>query len=123
MQYKLLSKSHLPFSAPDVRKVAEPREALELMLQEVQGLTSSAASGISEEHPSFRAMMRAYEAAERRGGDPEGMLADCEIRTRQNGASCSRKVGKVSFAQCTEADIRRYRNACSTLCVARMRLR
>ncbi len=51
------------------------------MLQEVQGITPSAAAGIAAVFPTFRALMEGYEKAERRGGvdRAEGMLADCEV--------------------------------------------
>jgi len=48
------------------------------MLQEVQGITQSAASGIAAEYPTFAALMRAFEKAERRG-TAEALLADCEV--------------------------------------------
>ena len=51
------------------------------MLQEVQGITPSAAAGIAAEYPTFRELMEAYERAERRGGEEkaESMLKDCEV--------------------------------------------
>jgi hypothetical protein len=48
------------------------------MLQEVQGITQSAAAGIAAEYPSFAALMRAFEKAERKG-TAEALLADCEV--------------------------------------------
>lgn len=51
------------------------------MLQEVQGVTPSAAAGIRTEFESFRVLMDAYEKAERRGRErAELMLQDCEVR-------------------------------------------
>ena len=82
IKYKLLSKSHLNFVPTDhPRKGSTPTEVLEFMLQEVQGITPSAAAGIAAVYPSFRALMEAYEKAERKGGvgRAEGMLADCEV--------------------------------------------
>ena len=51
------------------------------MLQEVQGITPSAAAGIAAVYPTFRALMEGYEKAEWKGGADraEGMLADCEV--------------------------------------------
>ena len=51
------------------------------MLQEVQGITQSAAVGIAAEFPNFKSLMEAYERAERRGGieKAEGLLKDCEV--------------------------------------------
>lgn len=97
-QYKLLSKSHLTFAPNEPRrKATSPTDALELMLQEVQGLTSSAAAGIAAEHPSFADLMRAYQKAERRGGEAraEAMLRDCQIKNLKNGTASSRKLNKV----------------------------
>jgi hypothetical protein len=65
------------------------------MLQEVQGLTASAASGITEEHGSFREFMAAYEGAERRG-EGEDLVAECQIRSLKNGVPTNRRVGPVS---------------------------
>lgn len=51
------------------------------MLQEVQGVTPSAAAGIRTEFESFKVLMDAYEKAERRGRErAELMLQDCEVR-------------------------------------------
>lgn len=101
LQFKLLSKSHLPFSAPDhPRKATEPAEALELMLQEVQGLTWSAAGSIADRFPSFRGLMEAYEDAEAEGGSgAEEMVVGCEVRSLKNGAPSERRIGKVGL-QC-----------------------
>lgn len=82
MQYKLLSKSHLNFAPTDhQRKGSSPTDAFELMLQQVQGITPSAAAGIAAVYPTFRELMEGYEKAERRGGveRAERMLADCEV--------------------------------------------
>ena len=50
------------------------------MLQEVQGITSSAALGIAAVYPSFAQLMEAFEDAEKRGLERgEGLLADCEV--------------------------------------------
>ncbi|KAL1407069.1 hypothetical protein Q8F55_006482 [Vanrija albida] len=95
--FKLLSKSHLPFSAPDhPRKATEPVETLELMLQEVQGLTWSAAGSIAIRFPSFRHLMEAYEEAESGGAEAGGdMVVGCEVRSLKNGAPSERRVGKA----------------------------
>ena len=50
------------------------------MLQEVQGVTPSAAAGIRTEFSSFKILMDAYEKAERKGRErAELMLQDCEV--------------------------------------------
>jgi crossover junction endonuclease EME1 len=88
VQYKLLSKSHLSFAEGEPkRKASSMTDALELMLQEVQGITSSAAAGITAIYPTFAELMLAFERAERRGGieKAENMLADCEVGLRQHG--------------------------------------
>jgi hypothetical protein len=64
------------------------------MLQEVQGVTASAASGINDEYASFRDLMEAYASAERRG-TAEDLLANCQIRTSKNGTASDRKLGRV----------------------------
>lgn len=48
------------------------------MLQEVQGVTPSAAVGIAAEYPGFKDLMEAYERAEKKG-KAEEMLQDCEV--------------------------------------------
>jgi len=48
------------------------------MLQEVQGITQSAAAGIAAEYPTFAELMRAFEKAEKKG-TAEVLLADCEV--------------------------------------------
>lgn len=52
------------------------------MLQEVQGITPSAAAGIRDEYESFQVLMEAYERAEKRGGREraEGLLQGCQVR-------------------------------------------
>jgi crossover junction endonuclease EME1 len=51
------------------------------MLQEVQGVTPSAAAGIRADFESFKVLMDAYERAERKGGREraEVLLQDCEV--------------------------------------------
>ncbi|EIW68055.1 hypothetical protein TREMEDRAFT_15378, partial [Tremella mesenterica DSM 1558] len=92
--YKLISKSHLNFCPPDgIRKSSEPVGILELMLQQVQGITPSAAAGIAVEYPTFRHLMRAYDRAERRGmSEAEGLLKDCEVRNLKNGTANGRTL-------------------------------
>lgn len=91
------------------------------MLQEVQGLTASAAYGVVETYPSFRGLMRAYEQAEHRA-DPsvaENMLADCDIRSLKNGTASNRKVGKVSWTvpcSCANSYLRRSPKRSTTSC-------
>ncbi|OCF45159.1 hypothetical protein I317_00961 [Kwoniella heveanensis CBS 569] len=97
--YKLISKSHLNFCPTDSikRKSSNPTEAFELMLQEVTGITPSAAMGIAVEYPTFYNLMTAYEKAERRGGveRAEGMLQDCQIKTLRDGTANGRKLNKA----------------------------
>jgi hypothetical protein len=77
---RLITKSHLAFCPQDgVRKGATPTDAFELMLQEVQGITPSAAAGIAEEYPGFKRLMLGYERAEKREGRAESMLQDCQV--------------------------------------------
>jgi crossover junction endonuclease EME1 len=81
-QYKLASKSHLSFAPTDhPKKAVSITNALELMLQEVQGVTQSAAAGIAAQYPTFADLMEAFERAERSGGVAEGqsLLEDCEV--------------------------------------------
>lgn len=91
--YKLLAKSHLPPTEPR-RKASSTTDALEAMLQEVQGITPSAAAGIAAEYPNFSTLMRAFERAERRG-DAETLLAECEIKNLKNGTASGRKLNKA----------------------------
>jgi crossover junction endonuclease EME1 len=50
------------------------------MLQEVQGVTPSAAAGIRAEYTSFKVLMDAYERAEKKGRErAEMLLQDCEV--------------------------------------------
>lgn len=84
-QYKLLSKAHLSFCATDgIKKGSTPGDVFELMLQEVQGITPSAAAGIRAEYESFQILMEAYERAEQRGGREraENLLQDCQASHR-----------------------------------------
>ncbi|ORX34758.1 hypothetical protein BD324DRAFT_643279 [Kockovaella imperatae] len=96
--YKLLSKSHLSFAPPEhLRKATNSTDALELMLQEVLGITPSAASGIAAKYPTFAELMTAFERAEARGGlaKAEALLADCEIKNLRNGTASGRKLNKA----------------------------
>ncbi|WVQ80257.1 hypothetical protein IAT38_002362 [Cryptococcus sp. DSM 104549] len=96
--HKLLSKSHLNFCATDgIRKGSTPTSILELMLQEVQGITPSASQGIAAEYPTFRDLMESFEEAERRGGAPRGeaMLEDCQVNTTRDGRANGRKLNKA----------------------------
>jgi crossover junction endonuclease EME1 len=66
------------------------------MLQEVQGVTPSAAAGIRTEFSSFKVLMDAYEKAERKGRErAELMLQDCEVGPRLillGGADCRLRI-------------------------------
>ena len=74
------------------------------MLQEIQGITPSAAVGIASEHPTFRDLMEAYERAERKGREEaEGMLKDCEIRNLKNGTANGRKLKQVGSPSCVRS--------------------
>ena len=90
--YKLLHKS-LPLASVG-RKGSTPTDTFELMLQEVPGITPSAAKGISQEYPSFRDLQRAFERAER-DGTATFLLAECRVSTLKNGTASGRKVGKA----------------------------
>ena len=61
-----------------MKKGHTPGDTFELMLQEVQGITPSAASGIAAQYPTFKDLMEAYERQERKGKG-EIMLQDCEV--------------------------------------------
>ncbi|BEI87675.1 uncharacterized protein CcaverHIS019_0103930 [Cutaneotrichosporon cavernicola] len=88
--YKKLTKSHLAFSAPvGQRKGAEPSSVLELMLQEVPGLTAAAALGVSKGFPSLRKLMEAYEEDD----DGESLLAGCSVGSLATGVATSRTLG------------------------------
>jgi hypothetical protein len=109
-----LAKSHLNFAPQDgIKKGATPGDAFELMLQEVQGITPSAAAGIAAEHSSFNELMEAFEAAERRG-DAEEMLQDCEIRNLRNGVANGRRLNKVGSTLSVVLTTRRSLNVCIT---------
>jgi hypothetical protein len=114
VQYKLLAKSHLNFAPQDgIKKGATPGDAFELMLQEVQGITPSAAAGIAADHASFSELMEAFEVAERRG-DAEEMLQDCEIRNLRNGVANGRRLNKVGPTMPAMLIVRRSLNGCIT---------
>ncbi|BEJ10942.1 hypothetical protein CspHIS471_0103640 [Cutaneotrichosporon sp. HIS471] len=88
--YKKLTKSHLAFSAPvGQRKGAEPSSVLELMLQEVPGLTAAAALGVSKDYPSLRKLMEAYEEDD----DGASLLAGCSVGSLATGVATSRTLG------------------------------
>lgn len=98
--YKLVSKSHLNFApAEGTKKALQPTAVLELMLQEVQGITASAAAGITEKYPTFRRLMEAFEMEEQRGGmeRAEMMLQYCEVRNLKSGHASGRNLNKVSW--------------------------
>lgn len=96
--YKLISKSHLNFApAEGSKKALQPTAVLELMLQEVHGITPSAAAGITEKYPTFRRLMEAFEMEEQRGGveRAEVMLQFCEVRNLKSGHASGRNLNKV----------------------------
>lgn len=96
--YKLISKSHLNFAPTEgSKKALQPTAVLELMLQEVQGITPSAAAGITEKYPTFRRLMEAFEMEEQRGGveRAEMMLQFCEVRNLKSGHASGRNLNKV----------------------------
>lgn len=95
MQYKLLQKAHLSFAPADgIRKGATPTGTFELMLQEVPGITPSAAAGIALEYPTFRELQRAFEKAER-NNTATTLLAECRVSNLKNGTANGRKLGKA----------------------------
>ncbi|CAK9779691.1 hypothetical protein CC85DRAFT_296353 [Cutaneotrichosporon oleaginosum] len=88
--YKKLTKSHLAFAPPEgQKKGTEPGEVLELMLQEVPGLTTSAALGVSRNYPSLRSLMEAYED----DGDGATLLAGSSVGNLANGVATRRTLG------------------------------
>nr|KIR87918.1 crossover junction endonuclease EME1 [Cryptococcus tetragattii IND107] len=96
--YKLISKSHLNFApAEGSKKALQTTAVLELMLQEVQGITPSAAAGITEKYPTFRRLMEAFEMEEQRGGveRAEMMLQFCEVRNLKSGHASGRNLNKA----------------------------
>ncbi|WVQ76229.1 hypothetical protein IAR50_005894 [Cryptococcus sp. DSM 104548] len=97
--YKLISKSHLAFAPQDGQKKAlESTAVLELMLQEVQGVTASAAAGIAAEYPSFRDLMEAFEEAEegpRGKAGAEALLVNCEVANLVTGHASGGKLNKA----------------------------
>ncbi|WVQ91516.1 hypothetical protein IAS59_005315 [Cryptococcus gattii] len=96
--YKLISKSHLNFApAEGSKKALQPTAVLELMLQKVQGITPSAAAGITEKYPTFRRLMEAFEMEEQRGGveRAEMMLQFCEVRNSKSGHASGRNLNKA----------------------------
>ncbi|XAO26607.1 hypothetical protein I312_105445 [Cryptococcus bacillisporus CA1280] len=96
--YKLISKSHLNFApAEGSKKALQPTAVLELMLQEVHGITPSAAAGITEKYPTFRRLMEAFEMEEQRGGveRAEVMLQFCEVRNLKSGHASGRNLNKA----------------------------
>ncbi|KAE8543199.1 hypothetical protein D1P53_000687 [Cryptococcus gattii VGV] len=96
--YKLISKSHLNFApAEGSKKALQPTAVLELMLQEVQGITPSAAAGITEKYPTFRRLMEAFEMEEQRGGVERAgmMLQFCEVRNLKSGHASGRNLNKA----------------------------
>lgn len=88
--YKLLQKAHLA-PTDGIRKGSTPTGTLELMLQEIPGITPSAAKGIAADYPTFRDLQRAFERAE----DPAALLADCRVSNLKNGTANGRKLGKA----------------------------
>ncbi|WVO18391.1 hypothetical protein L204_106107 [Cryptococcus depauperatus] len=96
--YKLLSKSHLSFAPADGQKKAlQPTAVLELMLQEIQGITPSAAAGIAEVYPTFKKLMEAYEREEQKSGSKGAvmMLECCEVKNTKDGRNSGRKLNKA----------------------------
>lgn len=59
------------------------------MLQEVPGVTSAAALGVTASYPSLRELMEAYDAEE----EGETMLAGCAVGTLANGVPSARQLG------------------------------
>ena len=75
------------------------------MLEEVLGVTASAASGIASRYPTFAELMEAFELAETAGGvdKAELLLADCDVSqlSRPQG-SADRRVDQESAKWCTQ---------------------
>jgi crossover junction endonuclease EME1 len=107
--YKLLQKAHLAFCPADgVRKGTTPVSTFELMLQEVPGITPSAAAGIAAEYSSLHDLMLAFERAERKAGAGKGeeLLQDCQVghhvawlnkkvRNLRDGTASGRRLNKA----------------------------
>ncbi len=78
--YRLIKKSHLPFSTEEVtRKGRNPKDTYQLMLEQIPLITSSSASGIVEQYPSFHSLMEGMERMERR--EAKGRCSRAEVET------------------------------------------
>lgn len=97
----MIQKAHLAFSVrdgPTSRKGANPKDAFELMLGEMEGVTPSGAEGISKNYKTFKAMMEAYDAMEEQGKsrkEMEEMVAGCLVLNNKNGVDTRRPLGKA----------------------------
>lgn len=59
-------------------------------------MTVAAAASIVQSFPTFRELMEAYEAAEKRGrGAAESLVEGSEVQRLATGAASSRRIGKV----------------------------
>jgi len=79
---RLISKSHtLPLGRENHLKGSSKQHALELMLQEIPGVTPSGSVGIAEEWKSFRRLMQGFEQKEKEEGIGKGkvLLEGCKV--------------------------------------------
>ncbi|KAH8078270.1 hypothetical protein HD553DRAFT_146203 [Filobasidium floriforme] len=96
--YKLISKSHtLPLGRENNLKASSKQHALELMLQEIPGVTPSGSVGIAEEWKSFRRLMEGFEkkAREEGVGSARILLEGCKVRHLKTGVQNERNVGRA----------------------------
>lgn len=78
----MIQKSLAAFGSRDnARKGTSRQDTLELMLQEITGVTASGAVGISTQwEGSFRKLMEGFERAEKEGqGREKTMLENCTV--------------------------------------------
>jgi hypothetical protein len=79
---RLISKSHtLPLGRENNLKASSKQHALELMLQEIPGVTPSGSVGIAEEWKSFRRLMEGFErkAGDEGVGSARILLEGCKV--------------------------------------------
>lgn len=72
------------------------------MLQEVPGVTSAAALGVTQCYPSLRRLMEAYDEIEEDEG--ETLLEGCAVGTLATGVVTSRQLGQVCCSSELKAD-------------------
>jgi hypothetical protein len=83
---RLISKSHtLPLGRENNLKASSKQHALELMLQEIPGVTPSGSVGIAEEWKSFRRLMEGFErkAGDEGVGSARILLEGCKVSSNR----------------------------------------